>query len=170
MGASYGSSKYLLVLKDHVTQYCELVVADTAESSVVTEALLDWHSRFGIPPVWVSDNGSHFKNEEIAELSRRLRTKQTFTPVYSPWVNGSIEWVNRDILQVVRAMLLVYKLSYKDWVYLVSMIQASLNYTALPSLGNRAPVELFTGLPKNEAAIAEPETATRRQRRHFSCW
>ncbi|KAG2759317.1 hypothetical protein PC129_g9643 [Phytophthora cactorum] len=148
MSASYGSSKYLLVLNDHVTHYCELVVADTAESSVVTEALLDWHSRFGIPPVWVSDNGSHFKNEEIAGLSRRLRTKQTFTPVYSTWVNGSIERVNRDILQVVRAMLLVYKLSYKDWVYLVSMTQASLNCTALPSLGNRAPVELFTGLPR----------------------
>lgn len=148
MGTSYGSSKYLLVLKDHVSHYCELVVADTAESSVVTEALLDWHARFGIPSVWVSDNGTHFKNEIIAELSRRLRTKQKFTPAYSPWVNGSIERVNRDILQVVRAMLLAYKLSYKDWVYLVPMIQASLNHTALPSLGNRAPVEIFTGLPR----------------------
>uniref|UniRef100_H3H597 Integrase catalytic domain-containing protein n=1 Tax=Phytophthora ramorum TaxID=164328 RepID=H3H597_PHYRM len=146
MGDSYGNSKYLLVLKDHVSHYCELVVADTADSTVVVEALLAWHSRFGIPPVWVSDNGTHFKNEVVAELSRRLRTQQTFTPAYSPWVNGSIERVNRDILQVVRAMILSYKISYKDWVYLVPIIQSNLNHTAVPSLGNRAPVELFTGL------------------------
>ncbi|POM62094.1 hypothetical protein PHPALM_28788 [Phytophthora palmivora] len=43
-------------------------------------------------------------------------------------------------------MILEYKISYKDWVYLVPMMQANLNHTAVPSLGNRAPVELFTGL------------------------
>ncbi|KAG2800055.1 hypothetical protein PC112_g20651 [Phytophthora cactorum] len=84
MGKSYGASKYLLVLKDHATYYCELVVSDIAESKVTVKALLAWHSRFGIPPIWVSDNGSHFKNEVTAELSRRLQTKQTFTPAYSP--------------------------------------------------------------------------------------
>ncbi|KAG2899461.1 hypothetical protein PC129_g17093 [Phytophthora cactorum] len=128
MGKSYGASKYLLVLKDHATYYCELVVSDIAESKVTVKALLAWHSRFGIPPIWVSDNGSHFKNE--------------------PWINGSIERINRDILQVMRAMILEYKVSYKDWVYLAPMVQSSLNHTAVPSLGNRAPVELFTGLQR----------------------
>eukprot|EP00644_Phytophthora_capsici_P014121 jgi/Phyca11/99277/e_gw1.3.484.1 len=135
-------------MKDHATHYCELTVADSAESSVVVEALLDWHSRFGVPPEWVSDCGTHFKNEIVAELSPRLRSKQTFTLAYSPWVNGSVERVNRDVLQVVRAMILTYKIGYKDWVYLVPVVQANLNHTALPSLGNRAPVELFTGLPR----------------------
>ncbi|KAG2785505.1 hypothetical protein PC129_g14481 [Phytophthora cactorum] len=40
MGQSYGDSKYLLVLKDHATHYCELVMTDTADSQVVTDALL----------------------------------------------------------------------------------------------------------------------------------
>ncbi|GMF31526.1 unnamed protein product [Phytophthora fragariaefolia] len=43
-------------------------------------------------------------------------------------------------------MLLTFKISYKDWVYLIPMIQANLNHTPVPSLGNRAPVELVTGL------------------------
>ncbi|KAE8963590.1 hypothetical protein PR003_g29766 [Phytophthora rubi] len=146
MGESYGNSKYLLMLKDHATHYCELVVADTADSVVTTEALLAWYSRFGLPPEWVSDQGTHFKNEVIAELCRRLKTHQPFTPTYSPWVNGSIERVNRDILQVVRTMILAYKIGYKDWAYLVPMIQSNLNHSPVPSLGNRAPVELFTGL------------------------
>ncbi|GMF38609.1 unnamed protein product [Phytophthora fragariaefolia] len=90
MGDSFGSSKYILVLKDHVTHYWELVVADAADTSVTVAALLDWHSRFGIPPEWVSDNGSYFKNDVVAELSRRLRTKQSFKLAYSPdqWTSG----------------------------------------------------------------------------------
>lgn len=147
MGKSFGPSTYLLVLKDHATHYTELIVADSASSNVVVDALLAWHSRFGLPTTWVSDNGSHFKNEVMDELCRRLRSKQQFTPAYSPWVNGSVERVNRDILQVMRALLLTYKVSHRDWVYFVPIVQASLNHTPVPSLGNRAPVELFTGLP-----------------------
>ncbi|KAE8963385.1 hypothetical protein PR002_g29306 [Phytophthora rubi] len=147
MGESFGDSKYILVLKDHASHYCELVVADTADSSVTVEALLAWHARFGVPPTWISDQGSHFKNEVVAELSRRLRTQQEFTPAYCPWINGSVERVNRDILQVIRTMILEYKTNHTDWPYLMPMVQASLNHTAVPSLGNKAPVELFTGLP-----------------------
>ncbi|OWZ20109.1 LOW QUALITY PROTEIN: hypothetical protein PHMEG_0005518 [Phytophthora megakarya] len=44
-------------------------------------------------------------------------------------------------------MILEYKIAHRDWVYLVSMVQSSLHHTAVPSLGNRSPVELFTGLP-----------------------
>ncbi|OWZ12075.1 hypothetical protein PHMEG_00014825 [Phytophthora megakarya] len=138
IGISY---RYVLRLgaahKDHATHFCELVVGDAADSAVATAAILDWHSGFGAPLTWVSDNDSHFKTEIVAELSRRLKNQQQFTLAYSPWVNGSVERVNRDILQV----------STKDWTYLVQLVQASLNHTALPSLGNRAPVELFTGLP-----------------------
>ncbi|POM67010.1 Hypothetical protein PHPALM_17050 [Phytophthora palmivora] len=127
--------------------FCELVECDAADSSVATAAIQDWYSQFGAPPVWVSDNGSHFKSEVVSELSKRLKTQQNFTLAYCPWINGSVERVNRDILQVLRTMILEYNFSTKDWVYLVPRVQTSLNHTALPSLGNRAPVELFTGLP-----------------------
>ncbi|OWZ10624.1 hypothetical protein PHMEG_00016493 [Phytophthora megakarya] len=42
-------------------------------------------------------------------------------------------------------MILDYKISTEDWVYLTPLVQSSLNHTAVPSLGNRAPTELFTG-------------------------
>ncbi|KAE9075405.1 hypothetical protein PF006_g28335 [Phytophthora fragariae] len=44
-------------------------------------------------------------------------------------------------------MILEYKINHTDWPYLMPMVQASLNHTAVPSLVNKAPVELFTGLP-----------------------
>ncbi|DAZ94257.1 TPA: hypothetical protein N0F65_004969 [Lagenidium giganteum] len=39
MGPSYGDTKYVLVLKDELTHYCELVAADQATADVAVEAL-----------------------------------------------------------------------------------------------------------------------------------
>ncbi|KAF1317462.1 hypothetical protein FI667_g14764, partial [Globisporangium splendens] len=81
LGESHGDHRYLLVLKDGLTHYCELFA------------------------------------------------------------------LNLDVLQVLRALLLEYKLDTKEWFYLLPAVQSSLNHTQLPSLGSKSPVELFTGLP-----------------------
>lgn len=62
MGETYGTTCYLLVLKDELTHFCELIPCDSPTSSVVVAAILDWAKRFGLPAMWVSDNGAHFKN------------------------------------------------------------------------------------------------------------
>ncbi|KAJ0400435.1 hypothetical protein ATCC90586_006519 [Pythium insidiosum] len=147
LGESYGGYKYLLVLKDDATHYCELVPCAVPSSAVTAEAILDWHSRFGAPSLWISDQGSHFKNQVVAEVARRLGCQQNFVLAYSPWINGSIERLNRDIVQVLRAMCLEAKVDIQDWVFFVPVLQASLNHTPVPSLGNKAPIELFCALP-----------------------
>ncbi|KAG6592663.1 uncharacterized protein IUM83_12542 [Phytophthora cinnamomi] len=151
LGESYGEAKYVLVLKDELTHYCELVAADSANSQTAVEAILDWHKRFGLPAMWMSDNGAHFKNYVMEWLAERLGVSRGFVPVYSPWINGTVERVNRDILQVLRVMLLENQLDTRNWVYLLPLVQANLNHTPVVSLGNCAPVELFTGLPAPSA-------------------
>lgn len=147
LGDSYGKCQYVLVLKDELTHYCELVAADSPTSATAVEAVLDWHKRFGLPEMWVSDNGSHFKAAVMAELVRRLGATHKFVPVYTPWINGTVERVNRDILQVLRVLLLELNLDARNWVYLLPVVQGNLNHTPVASLGGHAPVELFTGLP-----------------------
>ncbi|POM69604.1 Hypothetical protein PHPALM_14096 [Phytophthora palmivora] len=147
LGDSYGASRYVLVLKDELTRYCELVAADTASSATTVQAVLDWRKRFGLPEAWVSDNGSHFKASVMHELADRLKATQKFVPVYTPWINCTVERVNRGILQVLRVMLLELRLDTRNWVHLLPVIQANLNHSAVASLGGHAPVELFTGLP-----------------------
>ncbi|KAF1314579.1 hypothetical protein FI667_g16581, partial [Globisporangium splendens] len=147
LGESYGVAKYVLVLKDELTHYCEPIPADSASSLTAAEAVLDWYKRFGMPGMWMSDNGSHFKNQLMEELSQRFRVNHEFVPVYTPWINGTVERVNRDILQVLRVMLLELQYDTRNWFYLLPMIQANLNHSPAASLGNCAPIELFTGLP-----------------------
>ncbi|OWZ15800.1 hypothetical protein PHMEG_00010493 [Phytophthora megakarya] len=147
MDDSYGPTKYVLVLKDELTHFCELIPCDSPTSTVAATAMLDWYKRFGMPQTWTSDQGTHFKNELMAELNQRLKGIQTFVPVYTPWVNGTVERLNRDILHVVRALLLELQLDTRNWEYLLPVVEANLNHTPVLSLGGVAPTELFTGLP-----------------------
>ena len=120
----------------------------TPTSSIAATTLLDWYKRFGMAHVWQSDCGSHFVNNVIKELESRLKFKQVITPVYAPWLNGTIERLNRDILTVMRTLLLEFQLHSREWVYLVPIVQSNLNHSPMASLCGAAPIELFTGLPR----------------------
>lgn len=146
IGESYGNMKYLLVLKDDVSHFCALIQCETSSSPVGSDAIMQWHSQFGIPRVWINDQRSHFKNEVIDELCNRLKFKRIFSPAYSPRINRSVERVNRYILQDLRVLILDYKFNQRDWSRLIPVVQASLNHPAVPSLVGKIPAELFTGL------------------------
>ncbi|OWY93050.1 hypothetical protein PHMEG_00037692 [Phytophthora megakarya] len=147
LGDTYDSTKYVLVLKYEPTHFCELIAADSAGSDVVVAVILDWFKRLGLPETWETDNGSHFKAEVMSSLCERLKANLSFVPVYTPWINKTIERINHDIIQVLRVMLLEYQLDTRNWFYLLTLIQANLNHSPVASLGNHAPIEVFTGLP-----------------------
>ncbi|POM76223.1 Hypothetical protein PHPALM_6568 [Phytophthora palmivora] len=113
MGETYNYTRYLLVLKDELTHFCEWIACDSGSSEVAAAAVLDWAKRFGLPAARMSDQGSHFKDQVLEELSRRVDTLQRFAPIYTPRVNGTVERLNQDILQVFRALLMEWKLDTK---------------------------------------------------------
>ncbi|KAH9150063.1 hypothetical protein AeNC1_019331, partial [Aphanomyces euteiches] len=56
-----------------------------------------------------------------------------------------VERLNRDILQVMRVLLLEYKLADHQWDYLLPAVQANRNQTPVASLANKSPLEVFQG-------------------------
>ncbi|GMF30971.1 unnamed protein product [Phytophthora fragariaefolia] len=84
----------------------------------------------------------------MEDLKARLGALQRFVPVYTPWLNGTAERLNRDLLQVVRALLLEFELDTRNWVYLLPVIQSNLNQTPVRSLMGKSPMEVFTGLSR----------------------
>ncbi|OWZ04112.1 hypothetical protein PHMEG_00024041 [Phytophthora megakarya] len=143
-----GKSKYLLVLKDSLTHFCELVACDAATSAVAASALVDWSKRLGAPKILISDQGSYFKNEVVKQVCKQLAIEQDLVLAYAPWMNGTIERLNRDVLQGLRVLLMEMNLDWHEWEYLVHMVEGALNHTPVASLGNRSPGELFTALPR----------------------
>jgi transposase InsO family protein len=76
-----------------------------------------------------------------------VKMERSFFPVYSPWLNGTVARVNRDLLQVLRALLIDYGLDFHEWPYLLPVVQANINHSPMGSLVGHSPAELFTGLP-----------------------
>ncbi|TDH66773.1 hypothetical protein CCR75_003352 [Bremia lactucae] len=87
---SYGTTKYVLVLKDELTHYCELIAVESATKTTAAGSMLDWHKRFGLLEMWAFNNGTQFKATGIALLVDRLKALQKFVPVYTLWINGTV--------------------------------------------------------------------------------
>ena len=79
------------------------------------DALIHWIGSFGTMEWFVSDQGSHFKNQLIDELTSELRVHHHFTTAYSPWANGSVERVCREVLRATKALCSEWKLAPRDW-------------------------------------------------------
>ncbi|POM58831.1 Hypothetical protein PHPALM_36473 [Phytophthora palmivora] len=126
MGESYGYLQYVLVLKDDISHFCELVACESANGLVAANAVLDWYKRFGLPEMWQSDNGSHFRNILMDDLKARLGALHRFVP----------------------ALLLEFELDTRNWVHLLPVLQSNLNHTPVRSLRGKSPVEVFTGLDR----------------------
>ncbi|KAJ0392975.1 hypothetical protein P43SY_009109 [Pythium insidiosum] len=99
MVTGVGGVKYILVLKDGMSGFVELVACVHATADAASQGLLDWFKRFGVVRQWVSDQGAHFKNQVIEHLQTSLGAHHHFTTAYTPWANGTVEVVNREVLK-----------------------------------------------------------------------
>lgn len=95
-------------------------------------------------PLWVSDQGSHFKNQ--------VPHPTYYTVAYSRWVNGTVESVMHRVRAVCLALLSKMKLGPQDGPNVIGTVITALNESPLPRLGKRdhatfwTPLEVFTGL------------------------
>ncbi|KAF0712314.1 hypothetical protein As57867_004858, partial [Aphanomyces stellatus] len=136
----YMDGGYLLVVKDDFTQFKWLWESDVATAKVVSRCLLQWFSVFGVCYHWVSDQGSHFKNEVIAELQHVLGAHHHFTTARCPWANGTVESAMKTTLKTFRALLSEWLMQPEQWREIVSVVMLILNQSPSDTLGGRAPV------------------------------
>jgi transposase InsO family protein len=147
IGVATAGYCYVLVLKDDLSSWTRFVPTKAATAAAAAEALVHWFTEFGVCHTWISDQGSHFKNSIIAELRKLTRGHHHFSLPYTPWSNGTVEVVNRELVRCLKALRLEFKLPFKSWPALLPIVQSALNNTILPRLGNRSSTEVFLGLP-----------------------
>jgi len=150
--------KYILMVRDDFSSFCWLFPFANANSANTCEALLEWCSTFNVPSMFMSDQGTHFKNEVLRRLCRALRVPHHFTLPHTPWSNGAVERLGREVLRVFRATASELRMPFSDWPDLVPLVQSSLNNSPSPQRGNKAPITIFIG--------AEPRPAISTFLRH----
>lgn len=60
--------KYVLILKDGLSGYVWLLPYSEAYSSAASDGIVKWFSSFGVAHQWVSDQGTHFKNNVMRDV------------------------------------------------------------------------------------------------------
>lgn len=104
------------------------------------------------PSYWVSDQGSHFINELMESLAKDYNVVHKPTIAYSPWLNGTVERLNRDILSALLAIIAELDHVPQDWPSVLDSVASALNEAPLPRLGTnvdgttRTPLEVITGI------------------------
>ncbi|CAI7772890.1 unnamed protein product [Closterium sp. NIES-54] len=121
LGDTHPSLRYMLTLKNDYTNY--LWVAPLARRSDMAAVFSAWHremmTKLPTKPLAAlrTDNGGEYTANSFTDyLSSHGISHQTSLP-HTPQQNGVAEWVNRTVMDRVRAMTTGANLSSKFWPY-----------------------------------------------------
>nr|XP_016485157.1 PREDICTED: protein NYNRIN-like [Nicotiana tabacum] len=120
------SYEYILVAVDYVSKWVEAIPTRTNDARVVCEFLRkNIFTRFGIPRVIISDNGSHFVNKQFAALLSKYGVTRKTRTSYHAQTSGQVEVANRELKRILEKTVnasrkdLSVKLDEALWAYRV---------------------------------------------------
>jgi transposase InsO family protein len=136
-------NEYIIVIIDSFTRWVELYPSRDATAAEAVKALISYIKTFGQPSQLLSDNGTQYANQVVAELCTILGTEHIRTVAHSHQENAIVERVNKEILRHLRALVNDDK-TYLRWAYNLVFVQRILNTTMHESIGV-APSQLLFG-------------------------
>lgn len=138
MGPSTTLEKYILLICDDFSSYVWLYDTTSATSSAAADALFLWIGTFEIMTWLVTDQGSHFLNDLSHYLTEKFHIQHHLATPYSPWANGSVERIYREVLRASRALLFEYRLPQTHWPSISESVQSIFNHAPLRRMGLRS--------------------------------
>lgn len=96
--------RYLVTMIDRFTRWMEVVPVTSISAETVANAFVSsWVSRFGVPEVIISDQGTQFESTLWHILMQRLGIQRRRTTAYHPACNGAVERFHRSLKNAIRA-------------------------------------------------------------------
>ncbi|XXQ36816.1 Integrase catalytic domain-containing protein [Plasmodiophora brassicae] len=134
-----------LIIRDDLSGMVKITPDHTPNAETTVEALLEWRAIFGTFELMVSDMASCFLANVVKELARRCGFAHHPTVAYGHYSNGSIEVINRNYLQLVRALLSELQWDKYDWPWLNHNIEHTINHRSQARTNGNAPVTVMMG-------------------------
>ena len=101
-----GGNKFVLVIVDNFTKWCELIPLPNQEAEITAKAAIQhFFSRFGCPLELVTDQGRNFEADLFKAVCDTLGIHKMRTTAYRPSANGQSERMNRTFYQILRCFV-----------------------------------------------------------------
>nr|XP_025664335.1 uncharacterized protein LOC112762688 [Arachis hypogaea] len=101
-----GQLRYLIVAIDYYTKWIEAEPLSSITATQCRKFL--WRqiiTRYGIPEIVISDNGTQFTDKKFREFLEGLRVSHRFSSVEHPQTNGQVESANKIIVKGLKKRL-----------------------------------------------------------------
>jgi hypothetical protein len=93
-------NRYIIVAMDYFTRWPEARPLKAANSETVATFIYEEIiCRFGAPQVLQSDQGTHFVNEVIKQLTAKFKIRHSLSSPYHPQSNGLVERFNKSLCE-----------------------------------------------------------------------
>ncbi len=109
---SRSGNVYILVLCDYATCYPEAVPLRGIDAAHIAEELIKIFARVGMPEEILTDQGSNFTSQLLAEFYRLLHIQSIRTSPYHPQTDGLVERFNQTLKSMLRKAV---SSEGKDW-------------------------------------------------------
>ena len=94
-----------------------------------------WIAKFGLPEIFVTDNGTQFINNDIITLSQFYKIKQNPRTSHAPRTKGLVEGMNRSIQEYLGCIINVNDTKYTEWPTDLRLLQLAYNSQITTTLG-----------------------------------
>ena len=116
---SKSGNRFVLVICDYATRYPEAIPLKRIDVEHIEEKLVQVFARVGVPQEILTDQGSNFTSQLLAELYQLLHIHPIRTTPYHPQTDGLVERFNQTLKTMLRK---VATKEGRDWDKLIPYI------------------------------------------------
>lgn len=103
------------MLRDDHSNYIWLFPFSDTSAGNAAHAMIDSCAPFTLSNGFMPDGPTHFRNDTIRLVSKRLKVPHHCRLPYTPWSNGAVGRLGKEFIQVFRSIVSDLQMYLQEW-------------------------------------------------------